>query len=324
MNQIEKLLKELSVLGVKITEKSFLYGLWDWFKVELTYTSNALEGNTLTRRETSLVVNEGLTVAGKSLVEHLEAKNHALALDWVFQRKDKKKAILAKDIFYLHGTLMRGIDDEHAGVLRAIPVRISGSRTVLPNPRKVPDLMENFEKTLLALDNKKSLSDILQAAFQIHYELVTIHPFVDGNGRTARLLMNLYLLQKELFPLIIGKKSRPAYLECLESCQTRGDNDSYQKFMSKSYESTLKNILQDQEREVPLSPQRLLKIGELAKLAKISVPTIRHYVELDLIRPAHITESKYQLFSEKTLQIIEKIKELKQERYSLKEIAKLL
>ena len=117
----------------------------DWFRVELTYTSNAIEGNTLTRRETALVVEKGLTIGGKSLIEHLEATNHAHALDWVKEQiKRKPQAVTEKDILLIHDIILKGIDDQNAGRYRNVPVRISGSVVVLPNPRKIPDLMEKF------------------------------------------------------------------------------------------------------------------------------------------------------------------------------------
>ncbi len=159
----------------------------DWFRVELTYTSNAIEGNTLTRRETALVVEKGLTVGGKSLIEHLEATNHAHALDWVREQVTRQSANLKKeDILHIHDVILKGIDDANAGHYRSVPVRISGSSVVLPNPIKVSDLMQDFAQWLA---NEQGLHPVELVA-EAHYRLVTIHPFVDGNGRSARLLMN--------------------------------------------------------------------------------------------------------------------------------------
>ena len=100
----------------------------DWFKVELTYTSNAIEGNTLTRQETAVVIEKGLTVGGKSLKEHLEATNHAKALDLVHLLINKKPSQLtSKDVLAIHDIILKGIDDDNAGHYRNFPVRISGS-----------------------------------------------------------------------------------------------------------------------------------------------------------------------------------------------------
>jgi len=138
--------------GFRPLPDALVQNLDDWFRVELTYTSNAIEGNTLTRRETALVVEKGLTVGGKSLIEHLEAANHAHALDWVKEQvKRKPQSLNQKDILVIHDIILKGIDDTNAGHYRSVPVRIAGSAVVLPNPRKVPDLMAEFEKSGLNL-----------------------------------------------------------------------------------------------------------------------------------------------------------------------------
>ena len=203
----------------------------EWFKVELTFTSNAIEGNTLTRRETALVIEKGLTVGGKSLREHLEATNHAKALDFVHSLVGKKPSQLsANDILAIHEVILRGIDDDHAGYYRSVPVRISGSRVVLPNPRKVPDLMDEFQSWLRS---KHGLHPVAFAG-EAHYRLVNIHPFVDGNGRTARLLMNLILMMHGYPPAIIRKRDRLAYIGALEKAQTGGSKSDYEKLIASS------------------------------------------------------------------------------------------
>ncbi len=123
----------------------------DWFRVELTFTSNAIEGNTLTRAETALVIEKGLTVGGKSLREHLEAANHAKALDFVHSLISKTPSELtAKDVLAIRDMILKGSDDDNAGRYRSVPVRIAGSAVVMPNPRKVPDLMDAFQDWLTA------------------------------------------------------------------------------------------------------------------------------------------------------------------------------
>ena len=179
---------------------------WErWFLIELTYTSNALEGNTLTRLETAVVVEKGLTVGGKSLVEHLEATNHAGALRKVVEiARSQVHSLTEHTLLDLHAMILHGIDDANAGRYRSIPVRISGSRVVLPNPAKVPGLMSEFFGELSAMKG----SHPVELAAEAHYRLVTIHPFIDGNGRTARLLMNLILLQHGYPPALIRKRDR--------------------------------------------------------------------------------------------------------------------
>ena len=207
-----------------------------WFRVELTYTSNALEGNTLTRQETALVLEKNLTVGGKSLREHLEATNHANALDWVSGwQKRSPKDLGEKDILQLHSLILKSIDDTHAGCYRSIPVRIAGSTVVLPNPRKVPDLMTEF---VAWLQNTCSLHPAELAA-EAHFKLVSIHPFVDGNGRTARLLMNTILLMNDYPMAVIDNSQRLAYLNALEKAQLGGPKDDYFQIIGQAVEASL-------------------------------------------------------------------------------------
>lgn len=295
----------------------------DWFRVELTYTSNAIEGNTLTRQETALVVEKGLTVGGKSLKEHLEATNHAQALDWVKTLVSKgRKTVSAKDILEIHNLILKGIEDEHAGHYRAIAVRISGSEVILPNPMKVPDLMEEFCKWL----KKPCKQHPVEFAAEAHYRLVTIHPFVDGNGRTARLLMNLLLMLHGYPPAFIRKRERLAYIDSLAKAQLGGSKDDYLKLMSKaanrSLDIYLKAIRNDSDEETP--EEGLLKIGQLAERVDETVRTIRFWTSEGLLQVADKTASNYSLYDANSIERIQKIKDLKKQRYTLREIAEML
>ena len=292
----------------------------EWFKVELTFTSNAIEGNTLTRRETALVIEKGLTVGGKSLREHLEATNHAKALDFVHSLVGKKPSQLsANDILAIHEVILRGIDDDHAGYYRSVPVRISGSRVVLPNPRKVPDLMDEFQSWLRS---KHGLHPVAFAG-EAHYRLVTIHPFVDGNGRTARLLMNLILMMHGYPPAIIRKRDRLTYIGALEKAQIGGSKSDYEKLIAKAAERSLDLYLKAVQGETAtddFDSDDLLKIGELATAAGVTVPTIRHWTKEGLLEVAEVTESGYQLYAAEMKTRCEEIKTLKEQRLTLEEI----
>ncbi len=292
----------------------------EWFKVELTFTSNAIEGNTLTRRETALVIEKGLTVGGKSLREHLEATNHAKALDFVHSLVAKKPSQLsAKDVLAIHDVILKGIDDDHAGYYRSVPVRISGSRVVLPNPRKVPDLMDEFQAWL---KSKHGLHPVAFAG-EAHYRLVTIHPFVDGNGRTARLLMNLILMMHGYPPAIIRKRDRLAYIGALANAQTGGSKADYEKLVAKAAERSLDLYLRAVQGETAsddFDSDDLLKIGELATAVGVTVPTIRHWTKEGLLEVAELTESGYQLYAPEMKTRCEEIKALKEQRLTLEEI----
>ena len=295
--------------------------LEDWFRVELTYTSNAIEGNTLTRRETALVVEKGLTVGGKSLQEHLEANNHAYALDWIRELAQRPEAVPTEnELLQLHSLILRGIDDSHAGCYRTVTVMISGSRVVLPNPFKVPELMEAFIQWLTSPSNMHPV----ELAAEAHYRLVTIHPFIDGNGRTARLLMNLILIGHGYPPAIIRKRDRLTYISSLENAQLGGSLDDYLKIIAKAVDRSLniylKAIKGDDAAPLDNDDQALLKIGAIAKQSGETVPTIRYWTKEGLLHVTEHTASNYALYAPETLQRIQHIQALKKERFTLKEI----
>lgn len=192
------------------------------FGIEYTYESNKIEGSTLTLQETYLVINDGLTIAGKSVREHLEAINHDEAIEFVRELASNKLPITEYRLKQLHHLILKGIDRENAGAYRSVPVRISGSKHVPPEPYLVPKLMEEFFAFYKAEKNR--MHPVLLAA-EMHERLVTIHPFIDGNGRTARLLMNLILLQNGYTIAILkgDNASRMAYYAALEKVQADAD-----------------------------------------------------------------------------------------------------
>lgn len=292
----------------------------EWFKVELTYTSNAIEGNTLSRGETAIVIEKGLTIGGKTLVEHLEATNHAKALDVVYKLAKKKYSqITEKDILAIHHTILHGIDDYNAGHYRHVPVRISGSTVVMPNPMKVPALMADFISWLSSVEKIHPI----ELAAESHYRLVTIHPFSDGNGRTARLLMNLILIMKGYPPAIIRPQERLAYITSLETAQLGGSKEKYQKIIynaiNRSFDIYLKAVAGQEASDIK-KPEKLMKIGELAKAIGETVSTIRFWTKTGLLEIADITRSNYQLYSIEALQQCKKIQQLKKQRLTINEI----
>lgn len=300
--------------------RELVNNLDDWFRVELTYTSNAIEGNTLTRRETAVVIEKGLTVGGKSLKEHLEATNHAKALDFVHDIIDKNHTqVTSKDILAIHNIILKGIDDSNAGQYRNVSVRISGSAVVMPNPRKVPDLMDEFQ---VWLTSQHDLHPI-QLASETHYKLVTIHPFVDGNGRTARLLMNLLLMINGYPPAIIRKRDRLAYISALEKAQLGGSKLDYESLIAKAVDRSLDIYLKAAQGESTtgdIDSDQFLKMGQLAKLAEEAISTIRYWTQEGLLNVAEVTQSGYQLYSTDMIERCKHIKKLKGQRYTLEEI----
>ena len=191
------------------------------FMLEMTYNSNAIEGNTLTLKETYLILSEGITIKGKSLKEHLEAKNHHEALEFIFEQVeyDSQHTISEHLIRELQSLVIGTIDKSIAGVYRDVEVAITASTHQPPLATEVPgkmsDLIKWFRKT------QPKLNPIELAAI-IHHKLVNIHPFADGNGRTARLLMNIILLQSGYPLVIILKHDRKNYYATL--AQADGGN----------------------------------------------------------------------------------------------------
>lgn len=165
----------------------------DALEMEYTYESNRIEGNTLTLQETALVVNEGITISGKSMREHLEAINHAQAIDFIKDIARQDIEISERTIKEIHAILLHGINRENAGRYRTVPVMITGSTHMPPQPDLIEKQMEDFILKFQQME-RDGIHPVIIAAY-LHDELVRIHPFIDGNGRTCRLLMNLYLLQ---------------------------------------------------------------------------------------------------------------------------------
>ncbi len=240
MKQIEEVIKLIDKLNLN---QNWNEVLEDWIRTELTYTSNSLEGNTLTLIETSVVINDNLTVAGKSLREINEAINHSNAWKYLNIKlaKLKPKDLKLDDILKLHEMILNNIDNDNKGQLRKEQVRISGSSTILPNPTKVYDLIQKLIKNI---NNAPihSTQDFILLAINTHFEFVKIHPFVDGNGRTGRLMMNMILKQFDLPPISINPKYRADYLRSLENSDSE-NNQEFVKFIIEQYKLSLISYL---------------------------------------------------------------------------------
>ena len=192
--------------------------------LEWTYNSNSIEGNTLTLQETKMVIEEGFTIKGKSLREHFEAVNHHDAIDFVESLVSSKYKLNAKDILTVHGLVLQKIEKEFAGRYRNAGVRISGANFVPPNSIKVDSYMAELIDWLN--DETTSVNSIVKAAI-FHHRFVWIHPFFDGNGRTVRLVYNLYLMKLGFPPAIILKNDRKKYYDALN----KANNADYSKLV---------------------------------------------------------------------------------------------
>jgi Fic family protein len=214
---------------------SLVKKLNDEFSLEWTYNSNALEGNTLSLQETELVVNRGMTIGGKSLREHFEAINHSEAISYLRAFCGKKSDISEEFILKLHSLILKNIDEDGAGLYRLHNVRIVGSHHLPPDAHKIPRLMNDF--IVWYYGNNKKLS-VPELSSQVHFKFVHIHPFVDGNGRTARLLMNLVLVRNGYPPAIIMNLDRKKYYRVLKEADM-GNSEPFDDFIGKSIERSL-------------------------------------------------------------------------------------
>lgn len=184
------------------------------FEVEMTYHSNAIEGNKLTLRETDLIINKGMTIGGHPLREHLEATNHKEALDLLHQIISAKRQTTEMDILNLHAVILDKIRPEWAGFYRHSQVYITGTRHIPPNWKTVPELMKGV---VAEINSRARRIAALESAVKVHYKVAEIHPFFDGNGRLARLLMNLRLMRSGFPPTILRKQERRGYYAALEA-----------------------------------------------------------------------------------------------------------
>jgi Fic family protein len=194
--------------------KSLVNRLREQIIIEWTYNSNAIEGTSLSLRETELIIEHGLTIKGKPLKEHFEAINHKDAILFLEDLIKKGKFTLNQLLIrQIHKLILKEIDNENAGRYREVDVKITGSKFIPPSEAIVSAKMREFEKWLRAKKSKKFLIDYASLA---HFKLVDIHPFIDGNGRTARLVMNLILMNKGFPPTVILKTDRQKYYQTLD------------------------------------------------------------------------------------------------------------
>lgn len=217
--------------------KSAVKKLREKFQIEMTYNSNAIEGNSLTLKETFLVINEGITIKGKPLKDHLEAKDHQAALEYLYDLVDKDKQHTFSELLMrnLHQIIIQATDKEWAGRYRNANIIIGGAKHTPPDALQVPHQM----RALISwLKSQKEKIHILELAALLHHKLVHIHPFFDGNGRTARLSMNLLLMQAGYPLVIILKNDRKKYYNVLDKADS-GKYEPLVKFIAQSVERSL-------------------------------------------------------------------------------------
>jgi Fic family protein len=235
-----RLLKRLEIKKAQLDElhplpTAAINHLRDEILIEWIYNSNAIEGSTITLQETRLILETGLTVGGKSLREHFEVTNHKDAIQYVEDLVKKTEPITAFHVRQIHKLILTHIDDENAGGYRKTQVRLAGAPFTPPESWQINNLMVEWSDWVASADG--SMHPIILAA-QAHHRLVAIHPFVDGNGRTARLVMNLLLMRSGYPPTIILRVNRRQYYSVLAKADS-GNCDALENFVGRAVEKSL-------------------------------------------------------------------------------------
>ena len=264
--QLEKKLKRLN--KYRPLPKTAVQKLKEQFELEMTYNSNAIEGNRLSLKETFFVIQDGITIKGKPLKDHLEATNHKEALDFLYDMVDhhKRHTISEHFIKSIHQLVIQNIEKEWAGKYRNAPVRITGTKHTPPNAADIPHLMHNLVRWVKV--NEKKLHPV-ELATLLHHKFVHIHPFFDGNGRAGRLIMNLIIL-KASYPLaIILKNDRKKYYRVLD----QADNGNYGplvQFIAQAVDRSLSIYLDVLTPAAKKKGEKYISLAEASKPCRYS------------------------------------------------------
>ena len=207
---IDQLKGKLS--GLRPLNDTELKRLREEFMIENTYNSNAIEGNTLTLRETALILQEGVTIAQKPVKEHLEAIGHKDAFEYIVALADAHSPLTERVIKDIHSLVLMD-DAMNKGVYRSVAVRILGANHTPPQPYLVPVQMEQL---IADYETMKREKHIIEAVAEFHLRFEGIHPFIDGNGRTGRLVLNLELMKSGLLPVNVKFADRALYYSCFD------------------------------------------------------------------------------------------------------------
>ncbi|MCX6706269.1 MAG: Fic family protein [Candidatus Woesebacteria bacterium] len=237
------------------------------FMLEATYNSNAIEGNNLTFKETYFVINEGITIKGKSFKNHLEAKSHHEALEFIYNLvgNHRQTTISQHLIRQLQSLVIEPIDKSISGVYRTGEVAVTGATHQPPSAIEVPYLMSNL---ISWFGHNQNRFHPIELAAVIHHKLVSIHPFVDGNGRCARLLMNIILMQKGYPLVIILKNDRKIYYEALSKADN-GNLIPFVTFVARTVERSL-DIYLETLSVTRIKEDKFLPLSIIGKRIKFS------------------------------------------------------
>lgn len=241
LDKIDELKEEIS--RHKSIDKNLPNKLKDFYRVSSVYSTNAIEGNTLTESETKVVIEDGITIGGKSVREHLEAVNSAKAYDFIYTLLNSAN-ITENDILKCHKLVLAGIDDDRAGKYRQEAGFISGTEYAPPAYKDVPKLMGGFISRL----NEPAKEHIIIRAADLHGEFESIHPFLDGNGRTGRFILSLELIKNGYPPFLAYPVKRLDYINSLRTYQLKNDKTEIRKFVVENTYETSKALKRHLEK----------------------------------------------------------------------------
>ncbi len=221
------------------------------YEVALTHHSTAIEGNTLTQSETQIVIEKGITIGGKSLIEHLEVIGHKEALDFVIELANDQTPLGEREIREIHSLVMKGQGNGDSGRYRSLDVKAAGTEYVYPSHLNIRELMEAFFSWVA---EPPSLHPV-DLATEAHVRFVTIHPFRDGNGRVGRLLLNLLLLRHGYPIAVLNFAQRAEYIASLEAVQSEGNRSALDALVmnavARSFLETLETALSSASVSLP-------------------------------------------------------------------------
>ena len=244
MNKKEDLLNQATLFKQQLDEirpfpVEVVRNLREDFTIKNTYHSNAIEGNSLTLYETKAVLEDGVTIPGKSFREHAEANNHKEAIEYVEDLINEDLPLNQRTIKDIHAIVLQGIDRAIAGKYRNTPALITGANHIPPSPELIQDEMDQL---IQWYEDNEELHPVEKASL-LHAKFVNIHPFGDGNGRTSRLLMNFELMKAKYSPITIEKDDRFKYYEVLDVSGTEDDYAPFTEFIAERSVNTLENYL---------------------------------------------------------------------------------
>ena len=289
-------------------------------ELEIAYVSCFFDGSTLTRKETERILYEDKTVENHSLTEHIQALNAAKVFEMISEVAAKvNHHVDDGDVKNIHRIVVRNLDDKNGGIYRGFKQNFPVGTHEMPDSVRVQRMMDDFGMWLFAA---RTLHPAALAA-EAHLRLMSIQPFATGNACTARFLMNLILMRHDYPPVVFARREKKEYWDTLEKAVFKNDRAGYDKLISRAVNRGLEIYIQASRHHVAEDLDRdpyFLRIGQLAKETGERVSTLRYWTTLGLLETAGKTSADYTLYSSEILPRIKRLKELKEQRFTLEEI----